>query len=80
MNAGHATQRAGARGRAALEGVRVLDITQVMAGPFCTMLLGDLGADVIKVEPPGGDPTRKMAGSQGTESPSYWAINRNKRG
>ncbi|BDG61006.1 CaiB/BaiF CoA transferase family protein [Caldinitratiruptor microaerophilus] len=64
----------------ALSGVRVLDVTQVMAGPFCTMLLGDMGADVIKVEPPGGDPTRKMAGSLGTESPSFWAINRNKRG
>ncbi|TMA57551.1 MAG: CoA transferase, partial [Deltaproteobacteria bacterium] len=51
-----------------------------MAGPFCTMLLGDLGADVIKVEPPGGDSTRQMVGSVGTESPSFWAVNRNKRG
>jgi len=64
----------------ALEGVRVVDSTQVMAGPFCTMLLGDLGADVIKVEPPGGDSTRTMAGSRGTESPGFWSINRNKRG
>lgn len=64
----------------ALAGVRVLDITQVMAGPFCTMLMGDLGADVIKIEPPGGDSTRKMAGRIGDESPSYWAVNRNKRG
>jgi crotonobetainyl-CoA:carnitine CoA-transferase CaiB-like acyl-CoA transferase len=64
----------------ALEGVRVVDATQVMAGPFCTMLLGDLGADVIKVEPPGGDSTRTMAGSRGTESPGFWSINRNKRG
>jgi formyl-CoA transferase len=64
----------------ALEGIRVLDATQVMAGPFCTMLLGDLGADVIKVEPPEGDTTRTMAGSRGTESPGFWSINRNKRG
>ena len=64
----------------ALEGIRVLDATQVMAGPFCTMLLGDLGADVVKVEPPEGDTTRTMAGSRGTESPGFWSINRNKRG
>ncbi len=64
----------------ALSGMRVLDFTQVMAGPFCAMLLGDLGADVIKVEPPGGDSTRKMGQSVGTESPGFWAVNRNKRG
>jgi formyl-CoA transferase len=64
----------------ALSGIRVVDATQVMAGPFCTMLLGDLGADVVKVEPPEGDSTRTMAGSEGTESPGFWSINRNKRG
>jgi formyl-CoA transferase len=64
----------------ALAGLRVLDATQVMAGPFCTMLLGDLGADVVKLEPPAGDTTRTMGGSRGNESPGFWGINRNKRG
>jgi len=64
----------------ALTGVHVLDLSQVMAGPFCTMLLGDMGADVIKVESPKGDSSRQMSGSTGTESPGYWAVNRNKRG
>lgn len=64
----------------ALQGIKVLDFTQVMAGPFCTMLLGDLGADVVKIEPPSGDTTRGMGGRQGTESSGFWAVNRNKRG
>jgi formyl-CoA transferase len=67
-------------GRAALEGIRVLDVTQVMAGPFCAMQLCDMGADVIKVEPPGGDSTRRMAGARGTESAGFNAVNRGKRG
>jgi crotonobetainyl-CoA:carnitine CoA-transferase CaiB-like acyl-CoA transferase len=64
----------------ALAGVRVLDVTQVMAGPFCAMQLCDMGADVIKVEPPGGDSTRRMAGSAGLESATFNAVNRGKRG
>ncbi len=63
----------------ALDGLRVLDVTQVMAGPFCTMLLADLGADVIKIEPPHGDSTRTMPGAIGTDSPSFNAVNRGKR-
>ena len=66
--------------RRALDGIRVLDVTQVMAGPFCAMQLCDMGADVIKVEPPQGDSTRRMAGASGTDSPSYNAVNRGKRG
>src|SRR5713101_1946296 len=63
----------------ALEGLSVLDVTQVMAGPYCAMLLADLGADVIKIEPPGGDSTRQMPGAVGTDSPSFNAVNRGKR-
>jgi formyl-CoA transferase len=63
----------------ALDGIRVLDVTQVMAGPFCTMLLADFGADVIKIEPPAGDSTRTMPGAVGTDSPSFNAVNRGKR-
>jgi formyl-CoA transferase len=63
----------------ALEGVRVLDVTQFMAGPFSATVLADLGADVIKIEPPSGDSTRHMVGRVGTESPSFNAVNRGKR-
>lgn len=66
--------------RSALAGVRVLDLSQVMAGPYCTMLLADMGADVIKVEPPEGDSSRRLGAGLEGESPSYWAVNRNKRG
>ncbi len=65
-----------------LEGIRVIDLTRVLAGPFCTMLLGDLGADVIKVEVPGrGDDTRQWGPPftpQG-ESAYFLSANRNKR-
>jgi len=63
----------------ALDGLRVLDVTQVMAGPFCAMMLADLGAGVVKVEPPAGDSTRQMPGAAGTDSPAFNAVNRGKR-
>jgi len=58
----------------------VLDTTQVMAGPYCAMLLADMGARVIKVEPPSGDSTRSMAGARGNDSPAFNAVNRGKQG
>lgn len=65
-----------------LSGVRVLDLSRVLAGPYCTMILGDLGADVIKVEQPGkGDDTRAWGPPwAGNESAYYLTVNRNKRG
>ncbi|WP_298992703.1 CaiB/BaiF CoA-transferase family protein [uncultured Pseudokineococcus sp.] len=69
-------------GAGALAGMRVLDLTQVMAGPFCTMVLADLGADVIKVEnPDAGDQTRRSWGrsGKGEDSRAFLSLNRNKR-
>ncbi|MQF63786.1 CoA transferase [SAR202 cluster bacterium AD-802-L14_MRT_200m] len=65
----------------ALEDVRVLDCSQILAGPFCSMLLADMGADVIKIEKPnGGDDTRRMGPPFiDTESAAFLAMNRNKR-
>jgi crotonobetainyl-CoA:carnitine CoA-transferase CaiB-like acyl-CoA transferase len=72
-----------------LAGLRVVDCSTVLAGPYCTMLLGDLGADVVKVEPPDGDATRGWgppwvgpAASSGESRTAayYLAVNRNKRG
>lgn len=64
-----------------LKGIRVLDVSQVMAGPFACMLLADMGADVIKVEPPGGDQTRGAMGfkMKGPDSMGFLNMNRNKR-
>ena len=64
----------------ALDGIRVLDVTQVMAGPYCAMVLCDMGADVIKVESPAGDSSRRMAGAEGDDSAAFNAVNRGKRG
>lgn len=65
---------------APLRGVRVVDLSQNLAGPYATQILGDLGADVVKVEPPSGDPARRWGPPfvRG-ESPLYLCANRNKR-
>jgi CoA:oxalate CoA-transferase len=65
----------------ALEGIRILDLTRALAGPYCTMMLGDMGAEVIKVESPdGGDDSRAWAPPYiGQESAYYLSCNRNKK-
>jgi crotonobetainyl-CoA:carnitine CoA-transferase CaiB-like acyl-CoA transferase len=63
-----------------LKGVRVLDLTRVLAGPYCAMLLGDMGAEVIKVEEPAkGDDTRGWPPFSGGESTYFMSVNRNKK-
>src|SRR4029077_17618168 len=63
-----------------LSGTRVLDLTRILAGPLCTMMLGDMGADVIKVEPAGGDDTRQWGPPfVGAEAAYFLGVNRNKR-
>ena len=63
-----------------LSGITVVDLTRVLAGPFCTLLLGDMGADVIKIEPPGeGDPLRAQGVIKDGLSWYYTSFNRNKR-
>lgn len=83
----HAPNRSQPR-RGALEGIRVFDMSRILAGPTCTQILGDLGADILKVEKPGeGDDTRRWGppfvtgidGNPTTESAYYLAANRNKR-
>ncbi len=72
----------GAAGRGALAGIRVIELAHVMAGPVCGRMLADMGADVVKVEPPGaGDPTRAFAPPEaGGTAAAFVMANRNKRG
>jgi CoA:oxalate CoA-transferase len=62
-----------------LRGLKVLDLTRVVSGPFCTMLLADFGADVVKVEAPEGDPSRVTGIVGAGENPYFVNLNRNKR-
>jgi CoA:oxalate CoA-transferase len=64
----------------ALEGIKVLDLSRVLAGPYCAMMLADFGANVIKIEPPGvGDDSRAFGPFVGKESAYFMSLNRNKR-
>jgi len=66
---------------AALDGIRVIDLSRVLGGPYCTQVLGDYGADVIKIEPPSGDETRGWGPPFENGASSYFhGLNRNKRG
>ena len=69
-----------ARSAGALAGIKVIDLTRVLGGPYCTMILSDHGADVIKVEPPQGDETRDWGPPFLDGDASYFiGVNRNKR-
>lgn len=77
----HAAHSPPARAAGVLEGVRVIDLSRVLAGPLCTQMLSDQGASVIKVEPPGGDETRALgppANAHG-DAAYFTAVNRGKR-
>ena len=63
-----------------LVGLRVLDVSTFLAGPYAATLLGDLGADVIKIEPPQGDESRHLGAERGGERAPFISVNRNKRG
>lgn len=64
----------------ALEGIKVLDLTRVLAGPYCTMVLGDMGAEIVKIERPGvGDDSRAFGPYENGESAYFMSLNRNKK-
>ena len=67
--------------RGALSGIRVVDLSRVLGGPFCTQILGDHGAEVLKLEPPSGDETRHWGPPFESGLASYFVgVNRNKTG
>src|SRR5271155_3535724 len=69
-----------AQGAGALEGLKIIDLTRVLGGPYCTMVLSDHGAEVIKIEPPQGDETREWGPPFDAGDASYFiGVNRNKR-
>ena len=63
----------------ALSGIRVIDLTRILAGPFCTLMLADMGAEVIKIEPPKGDPVRQQGIVKNGLSWYFAQFNRNKK-
>src|SRR3546814_13015960 len=63
----------------ALTGIRVVDLTRILAGPICTQLLADMGAEVIKIEPPDGDPVRRQGAVVDGYSWYFAQFNRNKK-
>ncbi len=74
MRVGYGTESTGP-----LRGIRVLDLSTIISGPFCAQILGDLGAEVIKVETPAGDSTRVMGERKGSVTGLFAQVNRNKR-
>ncbi len=76
----NAMDKNGSQGLKALEGIKIIDLTRVLAGPFCTMLLGDMGAEVIKLEiPDRGDDSRGFPPFKGGQSTYFINFNRNKK-
>jgi formyl-CoA transferase len=81
MDAAQPSGKGLARSAGALAGLKVIDLTRVLGGPYCTMILSDHGADVIKIEPPQGDETRHWGPPFHDGDASYFlGVNRNKRG